>query len=70
MWLRASLRISGLKDLRNDERGVTTVEYAVMLVIVAIAVILLTPDLRAAIVAVFTTITGELEDGLAAAPAP
>ena len=33
MWLNTSLRLKGLK---NDESGVTTVEYAVMLVLVAL----------------------------------
>ena len=68
LWLGTALRLKSLKsDLENDERGVTAVEYAVMLVIVAIAIITLTPDLRQTIVNVFSTIESELSAGLTAA---
>jgi Flp pilus assembly pilin Flp len=38
----------------NDQRGVTTVEYAIMLFLVAIAVATLAPNISAAVQAVFT----------------
>ena len=58
MWLSTTLR---LKCLKNDERGVTTVEYAVMLVLVAIAVIIAAPNISSAVVAVFTQIASKLQ---------
>ena len=58
MWLSTTLR---LKSLKNDERGVTTVEYAVMLVLVAIAVIIAAPNISSAVVAVFTQIATKLQ---------
>jgi Flp pilus assembly pilin Flp len=61
IWLGASLRIRSLgSDIANDERGVTTVEYAVMLVLVAIAVIVAAPNITSAVVAVFSKIATEL----------
>jgi Flp pilus assembly pilin Flp len=41
---------------RNDEKGVTTVEYAVMLVLVAIAVATAAPDIGAAVQGVFSDV--------------
>jgi len=68
MWLGTTLRLKCLKsDLENDERGVTAIEYAVMLVLVAIAIIILVPGLRDAVVATFQRIRDELNDGLTAA---
>ena len=58
MWLNTSLRLKGLK---NDESGVTTVEYAVMLVLVAIAVIIAAPNISSAVIAVFTQIATKLQ---------
>lgn len=61
LWLGASLRMRSLgNDIVNDERGVTTVEYAVMLVLVAIAVIVAAPNITSAVVAVFGKIATEL----------
>lgn len=60
MWLGVSLRFRSLKGDLQDERGVTTVEYAVMLVLVAIAVIVAAPNITSAIVAVFSKIATEL----------
>ena len=57
-WLATSL---WLKTLNSDERGVTTVEYAVMLVLVAIAVIIAAPNISAAVLAVFTQIATQLQ---------
>ncbi len=42
-----------LKPLAKREQGVTIVEYAIMLALIAIAVALATPNIRAAVVAVF-----------------
>jgi Flp pilus assembly pilin Flp len=54
IWIGASLRLNSLRnDLANDQRGVTAVEYAVMLVLVAIAIILATPNISSAVVEVF-----------------
>lgn len=44
---------SKLPQLQRNERGVTIVEYAIMLALVAIAVALATPGIRDAIIAVF-----------------
>jgi Flp pilus assembly pilin Flp len=64
MWVGASLRLNSLRsDLANDQRGVTAVEYAVMLVLVAIAIILATPNISSAVVEVF----GDLATFLVAA---
>lgn len=61
LWLGTSLRMRSLgSDIVNDERGVTTVEYAVMLVLVAIAVIVAAPNITNAVVAVFGKIATEL----------
>jgi len=40
--------------LKNDEKGVTTVEYAIMLVLVAIAVATGAPNISHAVQTVFT----------------
>ena len=39
----------------NDQKGVTTVEYAVMLMLVAIAVATATPNIASAVKDVFTS---------------
>ncbi len=44
----------------GDEKGVTTVEYAIMLALVALAVAAATPGLSDAVVAVFEATTGEM----------
>jgi|RhiMetdeSRZDD1v2_1073273.scaffolds.fasta_scaffold5033452_1 Flp pilus assembly pilin Flp len=46
-------RIETANDQRKSEKGVTTVEYAVMLVLVAIAVMTATPSLSGAVKGVF-----------------
>jgi Flp pilus assembly pilin Flp len=61
MWLGTSLRLQSLKsDLANDERGVTAVEYAVMLVLVAIVIIAATPNIGSAVSGVFSYIAANL----------
>ena len=42
-----------LRPLAKREEGVTIVEYAIMLALIAIAVALATPNIRAAVVALF-----------------
>jgi Flp pilus assembly pilin Flp len=43
-----------LTNLRKDEKGVTTVEYAIMLALVALAIAGATPDIRDAVLGIFT----------------
>jgi Flp pilus assembly pilin Flp len=45
---------------RKGQKGVTTVEYAVMLVLVAIAVMAATPGISSAVVGVFSNVTDQL----------
>ncbi len=47
----------------GDEKGVTTVEYAIMLALVALAVAAATPGLSDAVVAVFEATTDEMNLG-------
>jgi Flp pilus assembly pilin Flp len=55
LGLGTSLRMKALAgDLRSDERGVTAVEYAVMLVLVAIVIIVGTPGISDAVMSVFS----------------
>ena len=50
--------------LKKDEKGVTTVEYAVMLVLVAIAVMIAAPNISTAVVDVFTNVSSRLTAGV------
>jgi Flp pilus assembly pilin Flp len=43
-----------LEALRSSEKGVTTVEYAIMLALVAVAVAAATPGISDAVTSVFT----------------
>lgn len=45
---------------RKGEKAVTTVEYAVMLVLIAIAVMGASPNIASAVVNVFATVTSRL----------
>jgi Flp pilus assembly pilin Flp len=45
---------------RKRQKGVTTVEYAVMLVLIAIAVMAANPGISGAVVGVFTNMAGQL----------
>jgi len=45
---------------RKGEKGVTTVEYAVMLVLIAIAVMIADPNLSSSVVGVFSNISSRL----------
>lgn len=49
-----------LNAKRGNEKGVTTVEYAVMLVLVAIAVATATPNISGAVKQVFTDVIAVL----------
>ena len=52
-----------LRLLRKNQKGVTTVEYAVMLVLVAIAVMIAAPNISTAVVDVFTNVSSRLTAG-------
>ena len=45
---------------RKQQKGVTTVEYAVMLVLIAIAVMIADPNLSSSVVGVFANISSRL----------
>jgi Flp pilus assembly pilin Flp len=49
-----------LMQVRNDERGVTTVEYAIMLVLIAIAVAAFGLGLSGAVTSVFSRMISNL----------
>jgi Flp pilus assembly pilin Flp len=57
LWLR----------LRRDEKGATMIEYAIMVVLVALAVLLLTPELRSLVVQIFSSVASGMGSGLTAA---
>ena len=52
--------IFGMKSNKKQEKGVTTVEYAVMLVLVAIAVLTLGTGIAGSVTGVFTKIATAL----------
>jgi Flp pilus assembly pilin Flp len=52
--------IAFANDQRTDEKGVTTVEYAVMLVLVAIAVLTFGAGLSTSITGVFSALVAAL----------
>ena len=45
---------------RKREKGVTTVEYAVMLVLIAIAIMVANPNISSSVVGVFSNISSRL----------
>ena len=47
--------VDRIRGYGKDEQGVTTVEYAVMLALVALAVALATPNIRDGVVNIFDT---------------
>ncbi len=59
MYIMETLR-QLLVQLRNDERGVTTVEYAVMLVLIAIAVAAFGLGLSGSVMSVFSRMISAL----------
>lgn len=58
---KCSILVEQIRGFGRDEKGVTTVEYAVMLALVCLAVALATPNIRDAVVGIFdstaTTLT-------------
>jgi Flp pilus assembly pilin Flp len=52
--------VAQLRGYRKDEKGVTTVEYAVMLALVALAVALATPNIRDGVVGIFDATSTQL----------
>ena len=55
---KTTLSISEAK--RKRQKGVTTVEYAIMLVLIAIAVMIASPNLSSTVSGVFTNISSLL----------
>ena len=62
MYLIETLR-QLIVQLRNDERGVTTVEYAIMLVLIAIAVAAFGLGLSGSVTSVFSRMISGLASG-------
>ena len=62
MYLIETLR-QLIVQLRNDERGVTTVEYAIMLVLIAIAVAAFGLGLSGSVTSVFSRMISALASG-------
>ena len=56
----ASLEVNEMINKLKDNKGVTTVEYAVMLVLIAIAVMSASPNISSAVLNVFATISTKL----------
>jgi len=52
--------IGHLKRFLKDERGPTAVEYAIMLALVALAIALAQPNIRAAVIGIFDTTSNAL----------
>jgi Flp pilus assembly pilin Flp len=52
---KCSILVAQIRGSGRDEKGVTTVEYAVMLALVCLAVALATPNIRTAVVGIFDT---------------
>jgi len=59
VWLKTQLN-----DLRNSEKGVTIVEYVIMVALVAIAVAFAQPTVRTAILNVFNLIQSAITSSL------
>ncbi len=60
MLTRCRIFVERMREYGKDEKGVTTVEYGIMLVLVAIAVATATPGLANAVITVFTDMTTAL----------
>ncbi len=60
MLSQCRIFVERIKGYGSDEKGTTTVEYAIMLVLVAIAVASATPGLANAVVTTFTDMTTAL----------
>ena len=57
---RCRILVDQLRGYGKDEKGVTTVEYAVMLALVALAVALATPNIRDGVVGIFDATSTQL----------
>ncbi len=57
---RCRILVAQLRGFGKDEKGVTTVEYAVMLALVALAVALATPNIRDGVVGIFDATSTQL----------
>jgi Flp pilus assembly pilin Flp len=57
---KCSTLVAQIRGSSRDERGVTTVEYAVMLALVALAVALATPNIRDGVVGIFDATSTQL----------
>lgn len=53
---------NALRQFVRDEEGATAVEYALIVALIAVAIILSLEGVRDALVGIFNTITGELND--------
>ncbi len=61
MWMQGRIFVERIRrTYGNAEKGVTTVEYAVMLALVALAVALAAPNIRDGVVNIFDATANEL----------
>ncbi len=61
MWMQGRIFVERIRGAYgNAEKGVTTVEYAVMLALVALAVALAAPNIRDGVVSIFDATATEL----------
>ena len=61
MWMQGRIFVERIRGTYgNAEKGVTTVEYAVMLALVALAVALAAPNIRDGVVSIFDATATEL----------
>ena len=58
--IKCRLLVAQIRECGRDEKGVTTVEYAVMLALVALAVALAAPNIRDGVVNIFDTTATQL----------
>ncbi len=60
MLTQCRIFVERMREYGKDEKGVTTVEYAIMLALVALAVAAATPGLSNAVITVFTDTTAAM----------
>ncbi len=69
IWMKGRIFVERIRGTYgNAEKGVTTVEYAVMLALVALAVALAAPNIRDGVVSIFDATATELGNLPPAAP--
>lgn len=56
--------INSLKQFIRDEEGATAVEYALIVALIAVAIILSLEGVRDALIGIFNTIAGKLDGTL------